>query len=66
MSKKYASIEFSTQKKPHIEWYYMIWLCFRSVFLPLCDLYHVNLTSDQLEIIIFGTPEYHNLDTKTT
>ena len=32
--KKYASIEFLTQKH-HIKWYYMIWLfwlCFRSVF----------------------------------
>ena len=42
--------------------------------LPTClsscvrDLYHVTLTSDQLKMIIFqrGTPEYHNLDTKTT
>ena len=45
----------------------MIWL-FPAVFLPLCDLYHVNLTSEQLKIIILqlATPEYHNLDTKTT
>ena len=40
----------------------------RLFFRPLCDLYHVTLTSDQLTIIIFqlGTPEYHNLNTKTT
>ena len=32
------------------------------------DLYHVTLTSEQLTIIIFllGTPECHNLGTKTT
>ena len=45
----------------------MIWLCFRPFFLPLCDLYLVTLISDHLKIIIsqLGTPEYHNLDTKT-
>ena len=65
--KTYASIECITQTKTHIRWYYIIWLCFRP-FLPLCDLYHVNLTSEQLKIIIFqlGIPEYHNSDTKTT
>ena len=65
--KKYASIEFPTQKK-HIKWYYMIWLFFQTFFGPLCDIYDVNLTSEQLKIIILqlATPEYHNLDTKTT
>ena len=64
---EYASIECITQKKPHITWYYMIWLCFRP-YWPLCDLYHVTLTSEQVKIIIFqlATPEYHNLDTDTT
>ena len=41
---------------------------FPPVFDLLGDLYHVALTSKKLKIIIFqlGTPEYHNLDTKTT
>ena len=54
-------------RKKHIKWYYMVWLCFRPL-LTLCDLYHVTLTSEQLKITIFqlDTPEYHNLDTKTT
>ena len=54
-------------RKKNIKWYYMNGY-FSTRFLPLCDLYHVTLTSDQLKIIIFqlGTPDYHNLDTKTT
>ena len=33
----------------------------------MCDLYHVNLTSKQVKIIMFqlATHEYHNLDTDT-
>ena len=64
--KHYASIEFITQKKPYkVVLHDMV--MFPTVW-PLCDLYHVTLTSDQLKIIIFqlSTPEYHNLDTKTT
>ena len=64
--KIYASIEFITKTKPHkVVLHDMV--MFPTVW-PLCDLYHVILTSDQLKIIIFqlGTPEYHNLDTKTT
>ena len=64
---KYPSIEFSTQKNPHrVVLHDMV--MFPAVFLLLCDIYHVNLTSDQLKIIIFqlGTPEYHDLETKTT
>ncbi len=65
--KNYASVVFITQTKPYkVVLHDMV--MFPAVFWPLCDLYHVTLTSDQLKIIIFqlGTPEYHNLDTKTT
>ena len=65
--KKYASIEFITQTKPHkVVLHDMV--MFPAVFDLWVYLYHVTLTSDQLKIIIFqlGTPEYHNLDTKTT
>ena len=63
--KNYASIEFITQKKPHKVVLHDMVVSDR---LTLCDLYHVTLTSDQLKSIIFqlGTPEYHNLYTKTT
>ena len=64
--KNYASIEFITQKKPHkVVSHDMVMF---PTGWPLSDLYHVTLTSDELKIIIFqlGTPEYHNLDTKTT
>ena len=60
----YASIEFITQTKSGITWYGYV----SCRFWPLSDLYHMTLTSKKLKIIIFqlGTPEYINLDTKTT
>ena len=64
--KNYASIEFITQTKPHKVVLHDMVVSGR--VWSLCDLYHVTLTSFQLKINIFqlGTPEYHNLDTKTT
>ena len=61
-----ASIEFITQTKTHKVVLHDMVVSGR--FWPLSDLYHVTLTSKKLKIILFqlGTPEYHNLDTKTT
>ena len=62
----YASIEIITQKKTlKVILHDMVVSC---RFWHLSDLYHVTFTSTKLTIIIFqlGTPEYNNLDTKTT
>ena len=67
--KKDASIEFITQTKPHkVVLVLHDMVMFPAVFDLLVYLYRVTLTSGQLKIITFqlGTPEYHNLDTKTT
>ena len=66
--KKYASIEFIAQKKTHKVVFHDMVMFSAVFFLTLSDLYRVNLTSKKLNIFIFqlGTPEYHNLDTKTT
>ena len=64
--KNYVSIEFITRKKPQQMVLYDAYASGR--FWSLDDLYNMTLTFMQLRMFIFqlGTPEYHNLDTKTT